>query len=105
MAKIVSDIAGSLLDSLGRSVQAFVELETADSKHVLSAQDGSLVTILSVGGVASLVGEAEFSSLVGKIADVLNTAVGRGGHILQLSFSRDPMESRRTVEESLDAAV
>ena len=105
MAKIVSDIAGSLLDSLGRSVQAFVELETSDSKHVLASQDGSLVTILSVGGVASLVGEAEFSSLVGKIAECLSTAVGSGGHIVQLSFSRDPLESRRTVEESLESAI
>jgi intracellular multiplication protein IcmB len=64
MAGIISNIAGSLLDSLGRSVNAFVELETADSKYVLAAKDGSLVTILSVGGVASLVGDSEFSSLV-----------------------------------------
>ena len=105
MSRIVSNIAGSLLDSLGRSTSAFVELETADSKYVLAAGDGSLVTLLSLGGVASLVGDAEFSSLIGKIADVLNTAVGRGGHIVQLSFSRDPMESRRTVGESLAAAL
>ena len=104
MAGIISNIAGSLLDSLGRSVNAFVELETADSKYVLAAKDGSLVTILSVGGVASLVGESEFSSLVSKVADVMNTAVGRGGHIVQISFSRDPLESRRTVEESMGAA-
>ncbi len=35
---------------------------------------------------------------------MINTAVGRGGHIVQISFSRDPLESRRTVEESLGAA-
>ena len=105
MMKILSSIGGSLLDSLGRSVSAFVELETADSKHVLAGKDGSLVTILSVGGVASLVGETEFSSLVGKIAECLSTALGRGGQIVQLSFSRDPLESRRSVGESLEAAV
>ncbi|BAM06343.1 IcmB [Leptospirillum ferrooxidans] len=102
---IGSSIAGSLLDGLGRSAGAFVELETADSKYVLAARDGSLVTLLSVGGVASLVGGPEFDVLVGKIADVLNTAVGRGGHIVQLSFSRDPLESRRAVRESLDSAI
>ncbi|MGC8529363.1 MAG: hypothetical protein ACP5OP_04105 [Leptospirillia bacterium] len=105
MPGIVSNIAGSLLDSLGRSVSAAVELETADSKTVLATRDGSLVTLLSVGGVASLVGNAEFSELIGKIADVLNTAVGRGGHIVQISFSRDPLESRRAVGESLEAAI
>ena len=105
MSRIVSSIAGNLLDSLGRSVSSFVEIETADSKHVLAGKDGSLVTILSVGGVASLVGETEFSSLVGKIAECLSTALGRGGQIVQLSFSRDPLESRRSVGESLEAAV
>jgi intracellular multiplication protein IcmB len=105
MSRIVSGIAGSLLDSLGRSVSAFVELETADSKNVLAAGDGSLVTLLSIGGVASLVGSSEFSELIGKVADVVNTAVGRGGHIVQLSFSRDPLESRRAVGESLEAAI
>ena len=74
MAGIVSNIAGSLLDSLGRSASAAVELETADSKYVLAAKDGSLVTLLSVSGVASLVGGPEFDVLVKKIAEVLNTA-------------------------------
>ena len=104
MAGIVSNIAGSLLDSLGRSASAAVELETADSKYVLAAKDGSLVTLLSVSGVASLVGGPEFDVLVKKIAEVLNTAVGRGGHIVQMSFSRDPLESRRAVMEGLEAA-
>ena len=105
MTKILSTIAGTLLDGLGRSVQSAVELETSDSKTVLAAQDGSLVSLLQVSGVASLVGDAEFSALVGKIADVLNAAVGRGGHIVQLAFSRDPAESRRQVLESLDPAT
>ena len=47
MSRIVSTIAGILLDSLGRSVQAIVELETTDSKYVLAAQDGSLMTVRS----------------------------------------------------------
>jgi intracellular multiplication protein IcmB len=66
MSRIVSTIAESLLDSLGRSVQAFEELDTADSKSVLGDRNGSLITLLSLEGVASLVGESEFSSLVGK---------------------------------------
>ena len=105
MTGIFSQVAGSLMDGLGRSVASAVELETADSKNVLASRDGSLVSLLSISGVASLVGGPEFDALVGKIAEVLNTAVGRGGHIVQISFSRDPLESRRTIRESMEAAV
>ncbi|WP_053764659.1 hypothetical protein [Leptospirillum ferriphilum] len=105
MTSIFSSIAGGLMDGLGRSVASAVELETSDSPKVLVTRDGSLVSLIGVSGVASLVGGPEFDVLVGRIAEVLNTAVGRGGHIVQISFSRDPVEARRTVRESMEAAV
>ena len=93
------------MDGLGRSVASAVELETSDSSKVLAARDGSLVSLIGVSGVASLVGGPEFDVLVGRIAECLSTAVGRGGHIVQIAFSRDPVEARRTVRESMEAAV
>ena len=104
MAGIFSQIAGGILDSLGRSVSSVIELETSDSPTVLAARDGSLVSLLEISGVASLVGGAEFEALVGRLSEALSVGVGPGGHIVQISFSRDPAGARRRLRKNMAPA-
>ncbi len=92
------------MDDLGRSVSSGVDIETSDSTKVLAAKDGSLVSLLSIAGVASLVGGEELEELISRLGEILNSSVGRGGQIVEIAFSRDPTASGRTLREATDSA-
>jgi hypothetical protein len=65
-----SEIAGGIMDDLGRSVSS---------------------------GVASLVGGEKLEGLISRLGEILNASVGRGGQIVEIAFSRDPTASGRTL--------
>lgn len=65
-----SEIAGGIMDDLGRSVSS---------------------------GVASLVGGEKLEGLISRLGEILNASVGRGGQIVEIAFSRDSTASGRTL--------
>lgn len=93
-----------LSTSLHQTTEAYCELETADSKTVLSTHDGSLISILEINGVRSLVGQEEFSRLVEGMTNSLQTSMGRDGHALQVYFIHDKQAVRQEIAKNYEPA-
>lgn len=96
MGKIIN----SLLDSVDtllawftfatkQTVDAYCDLQTADSTYDLVANDGSLVSIAKIVGIKNLVGEIEFNQVLDGLTTSLRSNFERGGHALQVAFSYD----------------
>ena len=84
--------------SLKQSMDAYCDLETADSSSSLVAHDGSFVTLIRVHGNKGLLGPDEFSQIHEQLTLSLQSAMSRPGHALQVFFNYD----RDTVEKILN---
>lgn len=93
-----------LSTSLHQTTESYCELETADSNTVLTTHDGSLISVLEVGGVRALVGQEEFERLVEGMTNSLQTAMGRDGHALQVFFAHDKMAVSREITKNYEPA-
>lgn len=93
-----------LSTSLKQTTESYCDLETADSEHVLVAHDGSLVSVLEVGGVTALAGQEEFMRLVDGMANTLQTAMARDGHAMQIYFSHDRQNVKNTINTIYEPA-
>ncbi len=78
-----------LSSGLKQTMASYCDLETAESKTTLVAQDGSLVSILKVQGVTGLVGMTEFNKLHKGISQSLEATLSRPGHSVQVLFTYD----------------
>lgn len=76
-----------LSNSLKQNTAAYCELQTADSPTVLVAHDGSLVSVLRLGGVTTLVGKEEFDRIQTGLQQSLQTVMSQPGHVIQVYFS------------------
>jgi len=89
--RTVSEISNSLLSWLSTSMKqttaAYCELQTADSEHVLVANDGSLISILRLSGVTTLIGQDEFDYIQKALRQSLQTTMSQAGHVIQVVFS------------------
>ncbi len=72
---------------LKQNLDAYCDLQTADSPTVLVAHDGSLVSIIQVDGVVSLIGQQEFQDIHDAVFQSMQSAMGRKGHSAQFFFS------------------
>lgn len=93
-----------LSTSLHQTTEAYCELETADSNTCLTTHDGSLISILEIGGVRALVGQEEFERLVEGMTNSLQIAMGRDGHALQVFFSHDKLSVSREIAKNYEPA-
>jgi intracellular multiplication protein IcmB len=75
--------------SIKQTTEAYIDIETADSRHALVAHDGSLVSVVRVFGVKALVGSEEFRKIVDGLSNSLRTSMGQPGFALQVYFHQD----------------
>lgn len=106
MARIMESFLGSIdtflawiSTSLKQSTESYCDLETADSRHVLVAHDGSLVSVLRIHGATGLIGDPEFNRLVEGLASSLNTAMSQPGYALQVYFGQDQSEITNLIDD------
>ncbi len=97
----IDGILAWLGTSLGQTAQTYCELETADSRHVLVARDGSLVSILRIHGATFLVGPEEFERMHKALSSALQVPLSRAGHAVQFFFSYDKDTVGRELENIL----
>ncbi|KTC66529.1 protein IcmB (DotO) [Legionella adelaidensis] len=85
--------------ALKQTTESYCDLETADSPTVLVNHDGSLISILQIEGVTALAGSAEFERLVEGLTNTFQAAMGRPGHALQVYFSHDKQNIKKTIRD------
>lgn len=90
--------------SLKQTVEAYCDLETADSPTVLVAHDGSLLSIIKVSGVTALLGTPEFERLHTGLSLGLQPAMSRDGHALQVLFHYDRTSVSSLIDEIFEPA-
>jgi intracellular multiplication protein IcmB len=111
MASVVESILESmdsflawLSSSLKQTTESYCELETADSPTVLVTHDGSLVTLVKIGGTKTLIGGGEFERICEELTTSLRTTMSRQGHGLQVLFSYDRARITNHIREVLAPA-
>lgn len=85
--------------SLKQPIEAYCDLETADSPTVLVNHDGSLLSLLRIDGVTALVGEEEFTRLMEGLTNAFQTAMNRPGHAVQIFFSHDKQNIQKLIQD------
>ena len=75
--------------SLKQTTETYCDIETADSKYVLVAHDGALISVVKVNGATALVGDDEFEQLCEGLSMALRPPMSQPGHALQIYFSHD----------------
>ncbi len=71
---------------LKQTTSSYCDLQTADSRYVLVADDGSLATIIKVSGVTCLIGTSEFEQMQESLQHALQTTMSQPGHHVQVFF-------------------
>ena len=88
-----------LSTSLKQSTASYCDLETADGPTVLVNHDGTLLSIIKIEGVTALAGAEEFNRLVDGLSNAFQGAMGRPGHVLQVYFSHDKQNIKKTIKD------
>ncbi len=81
----------------------YCRLETSDDEHSISADDGSLLSMIELNGCLPMIGEKEFSQMIGSLEMKLGTKLSRSGHALQVVFDYDPDTAHAEVSGHFDA--
>jgi intracellular multiplication protein IcmB len=71
-------------------LESFIQLETADDAHTLVAEDGSLVSFISVDGSRQIIGAQEYQRIIEQGTIKLGSRFDRPGYALQVVFTRNP---------------
>lgn len=91
----------SVMDTLGRMGRRhpsdYCDLQTVDSEHAIAANDGSLVSVLSISGIKRLIGNQNYyDGVIAGMTSSLSSMLEGKAHHLQVWFEVDP---DRTVDD------
>lgn len=89
---------------LKQTTVAYCEIQTADSRTVLVANDGSLLSVLKIEGVQMLIGKEEFERTLDGIRQTLQTTMSHPGYLIQVFFSYNKDEAQSEISEILAPA-
>ncbi len=84
---------------LKQTTISYCDIQTADSRTVLVANDGSLVSILRVEGVQMLIGKEEFERILDGLKQSLQTTLSHSGYLIQVFFSYNKDEIKKEITE------
>ena len=90
--------------SIKQTTESYCELETADAPTVLVNHDGSLLSLIEISGITALSGTEEFEGLIEGLSNAFQGAMGRPGHALQVYFSHDKQNIKKSIQQILSAA-
>lgn len=89
---------------LKQTTTAYCDIQTADSRTVLVANDGSLLSVLRVEGVQMLIGRDEFENILAGLRQTLQTTMSNPGYTIQVFFSYNKDEVQSEIAEILAPA-
>ncbi len=73
-----------------QSLESFIRIETTDDEKTLVAEDGSMVSILSVDGSRQIIGASEYQNIIDQGTMKLGPRFDRTGYAMQVVFIRNP---------------
>lgn len=100
----IDTVLSWLSSGLKQTTETYCDLETAESKTILVARDGSLLTILKIHGVTGVIGTDEFDRLHEGVSQSLQATLSRRGHSIQVLFDYDRDEVKQLIEDNYAAA-
>lgn len=71
---------------LKQSSTAYTDLQTADSETALVTNEGGLRSVIRVGGMTDIIGEAEFKRGHEQIFQALNSSLKNVGHVVSIHY-------------------
>ena len=89
---------------LKQTTLSYCEIQTADSRTTLVANDGSLVSIMRVEGVQMLIGREEFQRMLDGLRQTLQTSMSHPGYLIQVFFGYNKDEVQGVISEILAPA-
>ncbi len=73
-----------------KSIETFIDIETADDKTSMASVDGSIVSYIKVDGSRQIIGQEEYEHLIEAATIKIGARFDRQGHAMQVFFVRDP---------------
>ncbi len=99
MSNLLDQTLAALMMALRQPVESFIQLETADDKTTLVANDGSLVTFVKIFGARQIIGDAEYQWILDQATLKLGARFDRPGYAMQVYFMRDPGLADHDIEQ------
>ncbi|MBP9721569.1 MAG: type IV secretion protein IcmB [Gammaproteobacteria bacterium] len=90
-----------LSTSFKQTTGSYCELETALDNHILASRNGSLISVFRLDGIQFIVGQQEFDHMHNGICQVLQAAMSRPGHNIQVVFGSDRELVSNDIKDSL----
>ena len=93
-----------LSTSLKQYTMNYCDLETADSQNVLVNHDGTMISIIEILGITTLVGQAEFETVMRQLENALQATMSLPGYALQIYFGYDKEGIKQYIEKNFTPA-
>ncbi|MCP4022586.1 MAG: hypothetical protein GY729_12155 [Desulfobacteraceae bacterium] len=95
----VDTICFGINDLFAQPAAHYCKLETRESKRALIADDGSLISVLSLSGNLKMIGAQEHMDMVDAITADLSSRFARNGHAIQIVMTYDPENARAEIKD------
>lgn len=96
---IMAKISGGVLQE---SMQDQIRLETMEDDATLVLKDGSLVSLIELGGAVRNPGEADIAAMADRMRNIMAPYFSVPGHALEVNFMRDSAAARRFLERQVE---
>lgn len=101
----VSTIISWISMGLRQSIDAYCDIQTADSPTTLAMYDGTLVSILEIKGVTHLIGEEEFTYIHDQLLQSLRPTMSPSGYSIQLHYSYNKDNTEKLIASNFTDAL
>lgn len=101
----IDSFLGWLNESLGQSVSAYCDLETAESRYSFVAADGSLVSVIQLHGSTKLVGPEEYRRSLEIVHGCFKSGLSQLGYKIQIYFEYDNSRSAGEIAKLLRPSI
>lgn len=89
----------------GHSSGHHIHLETSDDEYIISADDGSMVSMFELNGVLNMVDDESFNQIIENLHNSLSSNFENSGHSLQVVFYYDPEQADDEVWDHFQPSV
>jgi intracellular multiplication protein IcmB len=97
---LISDFNKGVSEVTNGLPQSYCVLETVDTDNTLVSKNGSLVSVIELGGSISMIGNHEYADIISSFSAALSPFM-KGGHKFQIVFDYDPEQAKREIDRSL----
>ena len=96
----------TLVNFFGRttmdSIADYIRAESVETDHVIVDKEGSLMTMVRLHGMLGSPGEEEIVEMATKLRIAMSPFFSNIGHVMTLTFTRDPVASQRSMQRLID---